>query len=207
MKQLISVALSLLCLAISIPSIKAEENGRFPKNLFVEFGVGFLSYGDKILPSKAKNTMLTPIIGYKFHPRWAAGFGVTFPTGKERLYKPMPSLFLSYDFLQINKFSTFAQLQGTYGKNPTIRWLDSMEGGTPPGYYNNEVQRDLWECGFRLGASYSFNDHISANIRYLFVGYSNRSYPDNYRGGVLGDHDFIIDAGLRSLQISVRYTF
>lgn len=131
MKQLISVALSLLCLAISIPSIKAEENGRFPKNLFVEFGVGFLSYGDKILPSKAKNTMLTPIIGYKFHPRWAAGFGVTFPIGKEHLYKPMPALFLSYDFLQINKFSTFAQLQGTYGKNPTIRWLDSMEGGTP----------------------------------------------------------------------------
>lgn len=192
----------MISVFISLPTLsaKAQENSSFMNNVFIEFGVSYSRY-NKYVSSFLKetkyegSTMLTPMIGYKFHPRWSAGVGVTFSVGEDRLYNPMPSLFVSYDFVKIRNFSVFAQLQGTYG---TDRY--DYDGGTPK-------YTDMWECGMRFGASYRISDHFSVNLRYLFIGYSRRASSDRYRGGVVGDNDFIMDAGLRPLQLSVRYTF
>ena len=134
------------------------------------------------------------------------GIGVTFLTAKDEdfkdfpsIYKPIPNLFVSYDFLRFKHFSVFAQLQGAYSKD-NIHY----DGYPYPPYPHNH---NLWECGIRFGAAYELNRHFSARLRYLFIGYSKRSDHDSYRRGVVGDNDFIMDAGLRPLQLSVRYTF
>ena len=201
MKKISTAVLSLLCLTLSSSFLRAESNGRFPKNLFVEFGVGYTCFFDYGWDIKSAGPILTPMIGYKFHPRWAIGFGVKFQIEESirRLYKPMPTLFVSYDFLRFKHFSVFAQLQGTYGKDKM-----HYDGNYLVPDTNNH---DLWECGARFGAAYELNSHFSARLRYLFIGYSKRSDADDYRRGVVGDNDFIMDAGLRPLELSLRYTF
>lgn len=200
MKRLFTLIATVICTLMTLLSVKAQENESFRKSIFLEFGAGYACH-DKYKSALWNETrhegsaMLTPMVGYRFHPRWAAGFGVTFPVGEDRLYGPMPQLFVSYDFLKINDFSVFAQLQGMWGAD-----RNDYDGGTPR-------YTDMWECGMRFGASYRFSNHISANIRYLFIGYSRRASADRYRRGVVGDHDFIMDAGVRPLQLSLRYTF
>lgn len=206
MKKIFTAIISLLCLTLSSSSMRAEGNGRFPKNLFVEFGVGYACFHKYQISSRDRNILLTPLIGYQFHPRWAVGIGVTFLTAKDEdfkdfpsIYKPIPNLFVSYDFLRFKHFSVFAQLQGTYGKDKM-----HYDGNYLVPDTNNH---DLWECGARFGAAYELNSHFSARLRYLFIGYSKRSDADDYRRGVVGDNDFIMDAGLRPLELSLRYTF
>lgn len=117
MKRLFTLIATVICTLMTLSSVKAQENESFRKSIFLEFGAGYACH-DKYKSALWNETrhegsaMLTPMVGYRFHPRWAAGFGVTFPVGEDRLYGPMPQLFVSYDFLKINDFSVFAQLQG-----------------------------------------------------------------------------------------------
>lgn len=202
-------------------SMVAQERKSPLRNFFGEVGVGMgkhlAPYTDGIHRS---TTQITTAIGYKFHPRWNAGVGLTFEAGKYREFRPKTSVFASYDFFRYHRLSVFAQLQGSYCYTKEYSPLD---GFNPDGINNSNsldpiiYRHEMWECGVRFGASVNINNHLSVMLRYLFIGYSTRNdynrfkkgITDNYGNlsGIVGKHNFIMDAGLRPLQLSLRYTF
>lgn len=187
MKRIIFIIVLLVALFPAV-SLIARENQMQKRGFFGEVGIGLMdTHEDK---TRAR---FIPAVGYRISSRWVAGVGVTFSTGSYHIYGASPMLFGSYDFIRTNKIGIFAQGQFSYAKE--VLHLDG------------DVFQDLWEGGLRFGASYDFNSHFSVVLRYLYIGYSRRSNHDHDRTGVVGDHDFIMDAGVRPLQLSLRYTF
>lgn len=198
----ITIAMTLL--SVCSLALSAQETVAANTGFFIELGFSIDQHNNYYNEDKYTSPVITPMIGYRFHSRWTAGAGVGFETGHNRLHKPKYSVFATYDIVRSDRWSVFVQGQAAYShKKEEVILLGDPNATHGPIY----EKHDWWEGGVRFGASYDFNDHFSALVRYLYIGYSSRTPYSKKIDGVLGKHDFIMDAGVRPLQLSLRYTF
>lgn len=148
--------------------------------------------------------ILSPRLQYNINDDWSVGAVMKFDVRKDHanLYYSYGG-FVQYRFLRRGSFALFVDAAGSYNHQLETVLVDDWrpDSGAPEGL------RNFAEVGLTPGVSYSIADTgFSLKLRYLFLGYN--SAPSWYKSlGCLGDGDFILDAGLRRLSLSVAYAF
>lgn len=168
--------------------------------VFVEFGgnVGVNHYPHC---SDRYYGVLTPGIGFTFNSKINLGVRVGIECGEYRYrFHPKFSLYGQYNFLSFGKFKVFVEPKIAFAQHSIV------DTGSK---HKDNPSRNLWECGFSLGGSFSFAKNFSVQLRYPYVGYSHFTYLAYYSDtpGRFGNDSWCVDLGIRRLELSFRYQF
>lgn len=151
-------------------------------------------------------TILHPRVSYRFTPRWEAGLMTKFNING-RYSDPFIELgaYGEFSYLLVNQFRWFVDAQvvwaGGYER-------DFIVGGKPVEKDPRDFRHSFTEFGIVPGVAYRIpGSMVDIKLRYLFIGFNNGDEKYKSVSGCSSGRDFIIDAGLRRLEIGVSYTF
>lgn len=134
--------------------------------------------------------------GYRFTPDIEAGAFFRKDTADGSNYSTWLGIYGEYGFRVSGQFRLFAD--GDFSLIAASLDYDDI------GYDRHDSK--YWELGFRPGVGYKLKSlPIEFKLRYLFVGFDNLHHGRT--GACLGKNDWIIDAGLRRLEIGAAVTF
>ena len=201
----VSITLMMLC-ALIIRAENPRDNG-----IVVEanFGLNYTHWsltpdpvGD-ITFYKHIGMIIDGRLGYQFNDHIISGVMMKHENIKH-LYGDGTRKYLGFGVYGIYRFNKvrrfplrfFIEAHALFAKNK-IHWQFSYP-------------RDdgMTEIGLVPGVSYSIpKTPLEVKLRYLFIGYNNENKYLKSMGGCLGRGDWIIDAGLRRLELGLAFTF
>lgn len=210
MKRLIT----LLILSLTLLS---QAYGEDNSGILVEANIGITrsthEYPDWLGVSEKKhytNALLDVRLGYRFNSRWAVG--AMFKRDKYELIGNFPCWggFVEYTAFNIKQLPLylFIDLHAYHGKDTTGYiggWYVDEDGNM---HTDGHRPTEFTEVGFTPGIGFHIpHTPIDVKLRYLFVGFNNindRDYKEV--GGCLGRGNWILDAGVRRLEIGISAT-
>lgn len=168
----------------------------------------------------------TPRVGYRFNNKWRAGLMLKYQKLREHTTSLAYGAFGQWTAIgNIHEgFRLFIDLSAynsaiidTYDYDWDGGCLFDREYSTyhpddSPKYYpDDDPGYKMFEAGFTPGVAYRFpNSKIDITLRYLFIGFNHSTLGHNYPKGThgcLGKSDWIIDAGLRRLELGLAINF
>ena len=200
MKKHIIKLLLIFCMAIPAMQMQASEE----KGLTVGLGLG-LSYANHDMYNTEDHVgmIAVPKVGYRLNPRWEVGGMVK--------YENASTTFDSY--IGIGPYSeyTFATTaEGNlrfFARAQAVLSIDASEN------YNADIDSpDSKGCPFDIGltpgVAYRIpGSPVDLKLTYLFIGFNNNDRWYKELGGCLGRGNWIIDAGVRRLEIGATVQF
>lgn len=193
------ILIMLILLSASLPGfsrIVDDEKG-------LTAGIGFGHWHES-------STFTTPVGKYHWHSNhfiWSARVGYRITPDYE------VGAFFRQDYADSDQHLTWLGVYGEYcfmRKRSFRFFLDGNIGCVVCSDMGSDIDfspKDYyWEIGVRPGVAYKLKSlPIEFQLRYLFFGFNNYHYDvENAR---LRKGDWIIDAGLRSLEIGATVTF
>lgn len=150
--------------------------------------------------------IITPRIGYRFNNKWEAGAIVKYH--KVRAYSSLWAFggYGQWTVLGVPRygFRLFVDLSAYYGSISGDYDDDNIPSDS------NTLDQKLFEAGFTPGVAYRIpNTPIDLTLRYLFIGINTADdfFFEKGSHGCLGKGDWILDAGLRRLELGVAVNF
>lgn len=199
MKKIITFVLAAL---FAVQGYAADRN----KEKGLTVGVGFgLSYANHDMYSTEDHVgmIAVPKVGYRLNPRWEVGGMVK--------YENASTTFDSY--IGIGPYSeyTFATAADGnlrfFARAQAVLSIDASEN------YNADIDSpDSKGCPFDIGltpgVAYRIpGSPVDLKLTYLFIGFNNNDRWYKELGGCLGRGNWIIDAGVRRLEIGATVQF
>ncbi len=199
MKKIITFVLAAL---FAVQGYAADRN----KEKGLTVGVGFgLSYANHDMYSTEDHVgmIAVPKVGYRLNPRWEVGGMVK--------YENASTTFDSY--IGIGPYSeyTFATAADGnlrfFARAQAVFSIDTSEN------YNADIDSpDSKGCPFDIGltpgVAYRIpGSPVDLKLTYLFIGFNNNDRWYKELGGCLGRGNWIIDAGVRRLEIGATVQF
>ncbi len=199
MKKIITFVLAAL---FAVQGYAADRN----KEKGLTVGVGFgLSYANHDMYSTEDHVgmIAVPKVGYRLNPRWEVGGMVK--------YENASTTFNSY--IGIGPYSeyTFATAADGnlrfFARAQAVFSIDTSEN------YNADIDSpDSKGCPFDIGltpgVAYRIpGSPVDLKLTYLFIGFNNNDRWYKELGGCLGRGNWIIDAGVRRLEIGATVQF
>ena len=203
MMRILALLISLILPFIVMAADKDNERG-----IVVGAGFGYTKY---MSVYTGKNLIISPRLGYRINGRSEAGVKYSLVKDLDDRNYNTHSFggYFEYDLARYRSFSLFVDANATFYK----------KGRSLLGF-----KRNFKEFGVTPGISYSFAKiPLKINVRYLFIGFNDS--PDLYithwgetenpprsnwfkdAPSCLDSGNWIIDAGLRRLEIGVSFTF
>lgn len=145
--------------------------------------------------------MFTPRVGYRFNDRWEAGALFKYEKVADAATYYGFGAYGEYNYLRFadNRLRLFVDLQAYYSTGGRDGYGDDL--GLPGDKQPTEV-------GFVPGIAYRIpGSKVDLKLRYLFIGFNNNDRWYKEMGGCVGRGDWILDAGLRRLELGVAVNF
>lgn len=145
--------------------------------------------------------MFTPRVGYRFNDRWEAGALFKYEKVADAATYYGFGAYGEYNYLRFvdNRLRLFVDLQAYYSAGGRDGYGDDL--GAPEDKQPTEV-------GFVPGIAYRIpGSKVDLKLRYLFIGFNNNDRWYKEMGGCVGRGDWILDAGLRRLELGVAVNF
>lgn len=138
----------------------------------------------------ATGTVFTPRVGYRFNNAWEAGMMFRYDKNDVADFQGYGA-FVEYSFIRVPVCNIRIFADGQYV------------------YNHEELDHNFSEAGITPGVAVNIpTTPIDIKLRYLFIGYSNDIGMRKDVGGCLGHKgNWILDAGLRRLELSVAVNF
>ena len=197
-KALISI---LLLFAVNLITRATEPESGVTATLLL--GLSQTHYGaNQYHDSEFKvGFMFTPRVGYRFNDRWEAGALFKYEKVADAATYYGFGAYGEYNYLRFadNRLRLFVDLQAYYSTGGRDGYGDDL--GFPG-------DKEPTEVGFVPGIAYRIHgSKVDLKLRYLFIGFNNndRWYKD--MGVCVGRGDWILDAGLRRLELGVAVNF
>lgn len=150
---------------------------------------------------------VTPRVGYRFNDKLEAGVLFKYENVAEAANYYGLGAYGQYSFARFldSRLRLFVDLQAYYswgGRDGYDGYIDNN------GYPGANDDKQPTEVGFVPGVAYRIpGSKVDIMLRYLFIGFNNNDRWYKELGGCVGRGDWILDAGLRRLEIGVAYTF
>lgn len=144
---------------------------------------------------------VTPQIGYRFNSKWEAGAMFKFDHYSDLVNYYGIGAYGRYNcvltpngafrlFVDGQAYYSIGDYEKYYGGDLTDNSVNPVEIGLTPG------------IAYRIHGS-----KVDLKLRYLFIGFNNNDRWYKEMGGCVGRGDWILDAGLRRLELGVAVNF
>lgn len=167
------------------------------KGAVAEINFGLTRTSSNILIRNEIGMIVDGRVGYKLDKHWIAGAMIKYENIKSPCRK-----FLGFGAYGHYRFNRMKRLPLTFFIESYALYSTDRDRPYAPGDKNKV------EVGFVPGLSYTIpKTPLDVKLRYLFIGYNNENKYLKSNGGCLGRGDWVIDAGLRRLELGLAVTF
>lgn len=204
----------ILVLLIFVCSAIGACNAQNGSGAFLEAGLGFTHSEYKYRQRTGGTVIVDLRAGYSINSMFTLGAMMKSENYSDDWHFKCWGGFAEYRFFKASRIPLylFVDLHGYHAKGHTVRVI--MYGAvSKDALYGTEFLKNFTEIGFTPGIGFTIpRTPLSIRLRYLFIGFNDANshgipgtYYKDYRG-CLGGGNWIVDAGLRRLEISVSAT-
>lgn len=206
--RLLSIAIAIVIIK---PAIWAQSTNMITPNhgLFIELGGNVAT---RLYNNSDKTYyfgVIIPGLGFKINNKFTAGFRLAIDVGAERYgMKPKSIFYGQFNFVNFGRLNVFIEPRFCVTKHNVSAIIYNNEYSYC-GNVDHNYNRWFIEAGVGFGANFALTNRLSAQLRYMNIGYSHEPAIDTNRfndnPGCIGHSRWCADFGLRRLELSLRY--